>query len=224
MSGQDPDELTLAQLLCSRVCHDLVGPVGAVNTAVELMADDDSGMDKEAFAVLERSVREAGIRLAFFRTAFGFGGGTDTPLGIANIMELVGAMAPAGKVAFEHDVISETGANPSALPGYAGKLALVLGLIGIDALPRGGSLSLHVAQLQDGIGLGIRAEGPGAAIKDNVRGVLDAAVSDAPSGPAIDARNVHAHLAWRLATRLSARLEVSSETDSIGIATLIPTP
>ena len=38
MSGQDPDELTLAQLLCSRVCHDLVGPVGAVNTAVELMA------------------------------------------------------------------------------------------------------------------------------------------------------------------------------------------
>ncbi|MEQ8664815.1 MAG: histidine phosphotransferase family protein [Rhodospirillales bacterium] len=217
MPEHAPDELELAQLMCSRICHDLVGPVGAVNTAVELMAEDgDMTLDGDAAAVLERSVRDAGVRLTFYRRAFGLGGGEASTIGINEIRELVEAMMPADKVVFAIDVHTDTSEALSELPGYVAKLALILSLIGLEALPRGGDLGLHIAGLEDGIGLAVRAVGPGAAVRDPVRGVIERDPSTE-----ITARNVHAHLAMLLAERLSATLELSSETDAIALATLI---
>lgn len=216
MSEHQPDELELAQLMCSRICHDLVGPVGAVNTAVELMADDDTSMDGDALAVLERSVRDAGVRLTFYRRAFGLGGGPSATMGVGEIRELVEAMMPTDKVVFAIDVHSDTDETLTELPGYVGKLALILTLIGIEAMPRGGDLSLHLAGLAEGIGLAVRAVGPGAAVRDPVRGVLER-----NSSVEVTARNVHAHLANLLADQLSATLELSSDTDAIAVATLV---
>jgi len=215
LSYDEPDDLMLAQLMCSRICHDLVGPVGAVNTAVELLQDGDSGLDKEAFGVLERSVREAGARLALFRSAFGFGGGPDAVLGVAMLAELIERIVPAGKVAFRHEATTESGDPMTEVPAFIGKLALILAMIGLDALPRGGSLALHLAGLEDGMGLGVQAEGTGAAIKDAVRTAL------VGEDVEINARNVHAHLAHRLANRIDAGIEISSEPDTIGIAVLV---
>ena len=66
-------DLKVAQLLSSRLCHDLVGPIGAVNTGLELM-EEDSDDDGAALGLMARSAAEAIRRLAFYRMAFGLGG------------------------------------------------------------------------------------------------------------------------------------------------------
>jgi len=218
MSAEQPDELELAQLMCSRICHDLVGPVGAVNTAVELMAEEGgSGLGSDAMAVLERSVRDAGVRLTFFRRAFGMGGGAESTMPVEEIRELTSAMVPAGKITFRIDVHAENGEPPADLPAYVAKLALIMVMVGAEAMPRGGNLSLHVAAMADGIGLAVQGEGPGAAIRDTISGALSSG-----SDIEVNARNVHAHLGLLLAGKLGTTLELSSDTDTIAIACLIP--
>src|SRR5690606_41497048 len=66
--------MAVLELLCSRLCHDLVGPVGAVNNGLELVEEDPSSLD-DIMPLLTSSARQAWKRLDFFRIAFGFGGG-----------------------------------------------------------------------------------------------------------------------------------------------------
>jgi len=67
-------DVRVAQLLCSRLCHDLVSPIGAVNAGLELLeeAADDDG---RALGLITTSAAEAARRLAFYRVAFGLGVG-----------------------------------------------------------------------------------------------------------------------------------------------------
>ena len=69
--------LDLASLLASRICHDLVGSVGAIANGLEVLEEDDGEMREAAFELLNRSVGEALARLKFFRLAFGAGGGQE---------------------------------------------------------------------------------------------------------------------------------------------------
>ena len=66
----------LASLLCSRLCHDLMSPVGALNNGIELLADEtDPDMRDKCLALLSDSARASANKLKFFRLAFGAGGG-----------------------------------------------------------------------------------------------------------------------------------------------------
>ena len=68
----------LASLLCSRLCHDLLSPVGALNNGIELLADEqDPEMRERCLELLAESARASANKLKFFRLAFGAGGGTD---------------------------------------------------------------------------------------------------------------------------------------------------
>ena len=72
-------DIFLAQLLCSRLCHDLVGPAGAVNAGLELAEDGD--LDGDALDLVTSSAAEVTRRLAFFRIAFGAAGGKASAVG-----------------------------------------------------------------------------------------------------------------------------------------------
>jgi len=71
-------EFRVFELLASRLCHDLISPVGAINNGVELMGEKDADFAKDAAALIAQSARRAGHRLQFYRFAFAFGGGTLT--------------------------------------------------------------------------------------------------------------------------------------------------
>ena len=73
------NDLRLAQLLCSRLCHDLVGPAGAVNAGLELAEEGE--MDGDALELVTSSAAEVTRRLAFFRIAFGAAGGKASAVG-----------------------------------------------------------------------------------------------------------------------------------------------
>jgi len=86
MSSETEQELRLVELLCSRLCHDLVSPIGAIHNGLELLEENELEMEKEILGLLRKSSIEASCRLRFFRVAFGQASGSTEMLrhGLSN--------------------------------------------------------------------------------------------------------------------------------------------
>ena len=152
--------LELASLLCSRLCHDLLSPVGALSNGLELLAEEkDPQMRQRCFELLEQSARTSADKLKFFRLAFGAAGGFGEAVPVAEPKALIEALAgPSGRIAVRWTVSSQT------LPKAAVKILLNLALIAIEALVRGGTLEIVLEERGNGNGAGaeiaVRASGP----------------------------------------------------------------
>ena len=88
-------DLLLAQLVCSRLCHDLAGLTGAIANGADLVAESSSGTDAEALALIGQSARQANARIAFFRVAFGANAPAQT---LADVVALSEGMLAGGQV------------------------------------------------------------------------------------------------------------------------------
>ena len=227
-------DLKVVQLLCSRLCHDLAGSVGAVNAGLELLeeaaAKDGGANGNDALALAARSARQTARRLAFYRMAFGFGagrgrvvGGGDAVAGgdqsLAKARDLAAALLDDGRINLSWPEDQELAADK--LLGASGvKLLLNLILLGLDSLPRGGGLGVHFADLSDGVGMAIMASGPGARLKDDYLTVM---TRDVPAD-ALTAYNVQAHFTWLLAEDIGAAIEIPETAgDEVRLAALMPT-
>ncbi len=161
------------ELLCSRLCHDLIGPVGAINNGVELIEEGDGGeATGDALDLVADSARAAARRLALFRLALGAGAGGGV-LPIPATREALEGWFAGGRIQFIWRPVLV--APP---PGLL-KLALLSALIAEEALPRGGSLSLAGG---DG-GLELVAAGTGCGLRDEALRVLRWGVPEAELTP-----------------------------------------
>ncbi|MEO6360235.1 MAG: histidine phosphotransferase family protein, partial [Sphingomicrobium sp.] len=126
----------LASLLCSRLCHDLMSPVGALNNGLELLADEqDPAMRDKCLELLGESARASANKLKFFRLAFGAAGGFGESVDTREAHSaLSGLFGPERRIELGWIVAD------SKLPKGAIKLLLNLALIAGDALVRGGRL------------------------------------------------------------------------------------
>jgi histidine phosphotransferase ChpT len=210
-------DLKVAQLLSSRLCHDLVGPIGAVNTGLELM-EEDSDDDGAALGLMARSAAEAIRRLAFFRMAFGLGGaGGGAALNEARA--LAEGYLESGKVTLDWPDHADVSLGP--VPPGAVKVVLNMILMAAESLPRGGVAELSLNRLDEGLGVGLTASGEGAALRKDLADAL--AQDGAAAGNALSARNVHAYLAQCMARDLGARIEHSEGlSGEIQLAVLFP--
>ncbi|MEO5337272.1 MAG: histidine phosphotransferase family protein [Magnetospirillum sp. WYHS-4] len=211
-------DIRAAQLLCSRLCHDLVGPVGAIGAGLELLAEASGpyGADGAdgALELVKRSSGEIAKRLAFLRSAFGLGGGAASGATLAEARKLTADFLSGGNIALDWPDEAEASLGPAAA-----KLLLNLALLGSECLPRGGRLAIHVANLPDGLGVALVAAGPGARFRADVREVLVSQVS----GDALTARNVHGHYAACLAEDMGAGIEVLEDVPGeVRLAVLLP--
>ncbi|GAA5097628.1 histidine phosphotransferase ChpT [Bartonella acomydis] len=131
----------LAALLCSRICHDLISPVGAIQNAMELY--DEGGAEEEALQLVRWSVASASARLQFARLAFGFagasGGHIDTRL----------AEQVAQQYMQQEKAILKWQALPLLLPKNEVKLLLNLLLIANATVSRGGEIIVKIVQDED---------------------------------------------------------------------------
>jgi len=196
------NDLRIGQLLCSRLCHDLCGPANAVQAGLEFIGT--AGLDPETVALLNDGGRDLIRRLKFYRLAFGLRGGD---AGTATLSEarLVATDLAAGKrtqVAWR-----AAGVDPRlARPAAAVRCLLGLFLLGIEAIPRGGTIRVRIYADGSELAFDVEAQGPGASIEP---GVL-AAVALALDAEEITTRTVHAHLAGRLAAALGSTVEVDT--------------
>ncbi len=129
------DALDLAALLCSRVCHDVISPVGAVVNALEVLEEDDPEMKQFALDLIGKSARLAAAKLKFARLAFGAAGSAGAMIDLGD----------AGSVAtgfLNDEKLALTWEAPRALLAKNQvKLFLNLLLIATHAIPRGGKMS-----------------------------------------------------------------------------------
>jgi histidine phosphotransferase ChpT len=185
--------IDFASLLCSRLCHDLVSPIGALTNGVELLADEsDPAMRAQCMELLEASARQAANRLKFFRLAFGAGGGYGAEVDVREIKAAVEGLFSPDKVTLEWMV------SVSTLPKSAVKTLLNLALLAGEALLRGGTLSLAAETAGGYIEIGVKAEGPRTLLSEDLRlalqGKLPVEQIDARAAPAaLVASVVEAH-------------------------------
>jgi histidine phosphotransferase ChpT len=130
LSGPD-----LAALLCSRVCHDVISPVGAINNGLELM--DEGSADGDALDLIRTSALNASVRLKFARLAFGASGSVGASIDTGE------AEKAAKDFAIAEKKTEVTWTGPRAIiPKNRVKLLLNLFLVAYGGIPRGGSLDV----------------------------------------------------------------------------------
>jgi histidine phosphotransferase ChpT len=191
----------LASLLCSRLCHDLMSPVGALNNGIELLADEtDPEMREKCLELLADSARASANKLKFFRLAFGAAGGFGEEIDTHEAeVALEGLFGPERRIELGWAVSDEK------LPKGAVKLLLNLAMLAGDALVRGGHLDVG-AELRGGeIELAVRAEGPRILLDPILRDTLANGANGAPVEP----RAAGAWLAHNLVAEAGGTIQLS---------------
>lgn len=181
----DSGDLKLASLLASRLCHDLVGPLGAVDNGLELMAENGE-MAGEAMALAQRSARRATGRLQLFRFAFGAAGGEEH-FGPGEARALAMECLQNGTIQIHWPAAME-------LPPGAARLLLNLLLLGSECLPRGGRLGVE----RTTSGVAVLCEGTQIRLLPEVKAAVEGHAALADLSP----RTVVGHYAQRLAKTL----------------------
>ncbi|MCC7046096.1 MAG: histidine phosphotransferase [Alphaproteobacteria bacterium] len=206
------DDLRIAELLCSRLCHDLVSPVGAVNNGVELM-EEFGGASDEAMALIGTSGRQAARRLQYYRIAFGLAG-SQIAQSLDDVKGMIAGFLEGGKATIEW----EPAAQAPETPGW-GKLLLNLVALASEALPRGGTLRIAVAGEDGKARLAVAAAGPACRLHEDIREALNPAAKV----EALNARGAQPYFAVRLAARMGGKLEIAEPgQDQMSFAVTIP--
>lgn len=205
---EQPD---IASLLCSRLCHDLLSPVGAMNNGLELLAEEnDPEMRKRCLELLEESARTTAERLKFYRLAFGAAGGFGERIDPGEARGVLDSLTRvAGRVSLDWRV-------PAApLPKAAVKMLLNLALIAHDALVRGGTLLVAAEPREGETEIAVKGEGP--------RIVLDSAIRATLRGEAkqVDSRTAAARMVVDLAHAGGGYVQVADAPEMIAIGALV---
>jgi histidine phosphotransferase ChpT len=189
-------ELDLAALLCSRVCHDIISPVGAIANGLELMDDPetDSEMKATALDMVRSSAKAATAKLKFCRIAFGASGSSGAHIDLGEAGDTAKSFVGEEKVKLEWLAPREN------RPKQEVKLLLNMLLLAIAGIPRGGVVTVEMMDRGMQVkAIGERAKLP-AAIHDVLRGEVTA--------EAIDARLVQPYYAYMLADAVGLKLQM----------------
>jgi len=196
-----------ASLLCSRLCHDLLSPVGALNNGIELLADEhDPDMRARCLELLAESARASANKLKFFRLAFGAAGGFADEVDTREArVAIEGLFGGDGRIQLGW-VIDEPTMSKSGL-----KILLNLVLIGGDALIRGGRLDVGAERHEGGLDIVIRAEGPRIVLDPELKNALAGQTEEEALAP----RAAAAWLAYSLVSDGGGQIQISDETEGM---------
>ena len=193
----------LAALMCSRVCHDIISPVGAINNGLELL--DEGGADEDAMNLIRQSARNASARLQFARIAFGAAGSAGMQIDTGDAETVATAFMKNEKPEF-------TWTGPRAyLPKNKVKLLLNLILIANAAIPRGGRLAVTLETPETEPKFTLVASGPMVRVPPKF---LEMHSGQKPE-EAIDAHAVQPYYTLLLARETGMSIEIRASAEEI---------
>ncbi|HTY66538.1 MAG TPA: histidine phosphotransferase family protein [Alphaproteobacteria bacterium] len=200
-------ELQLAELMAARLCHDLVGPIGAVANGIELLGDGGAGPDPEVTGLIALSARQATRRLQWFRVAFGSASGLPSAAMFGETRKLASGLFEDGRVAL--DWADPDPATEAIATREAAKFALNMSLVALECLPRGGSVQVRIMPSRNSVKISVAAIGATARVPDDMQQALR------PDAPIVELtpKSVPAYLAARLAYHAGSRLDVRMPAD-----------
>jgi histidine phosphotransferase ChpT len=201
-------DLPILELVCSRLCHDLISPVGAVGNGLELMAEEgDNELLADARKLVESSTQRASALLQMYRCAYG-NAGNQASFGAGEAVKLAREALDANRVEFKVDLPAV-----ADWPLGFGKVLLNAILTTVEWLPRGGILRLAASE-SDGEGVfGLTAEGQQAGYSADVARLL----ALERTGIELTAHNIQPYLTGLVATHHKYRLEPSQPAAGLAI-------
>ena len=207
------DDLRLSALLCTRLCHDLIGPAGAVVNGVELLTDSPGAVDEEVLELIRHSAGETTRRLKYFRVALGI---PSEGLSLAAARAIADDYFATGKIVLDwSDRIMET---PTTLPPRLVPIILNLVLCAAESLPRGGRIAIDGAP--DGGGFTIRIKAVGESIKADDDALLS--LSGDRDLSTLDARGLVPYMAARLVSAAGGKIDTTPSAGSMDFSVTLP--
>ncbi len=193
------------ELIASRICHDLVSPVGAISNGVELIEELGESAGGEALSLIASSAEQASRRLKCFRLAYG-SAGTDKNMGFKSVIDTFSEWIEVSNVGIEFE---EGLALKFSMPPQ-GFLKVVLNtLLLVTECSRGGG-NIKVSALEDKDGVQVSLTGKNVSFRD---GGEEALKGDADPND-LDARTVHAYVTGRFAEHFDIKLGYNLTADS----------
>jgi histidine phosphotransferase ChpT len=203
-------DLDLASLLCSRVCHDVISPVGAIANGLELMDDPETDAELRATALdmVRSSAKTATAKLKFCRIAFGAAGSAGALIDLSEAGEVAKAFVGEEKVKLDWQAPREN------RPKQEVKLLLNMLLIAIAGIPRGGVVTVSA----EGQNLVVRAKGERAKINE----AMGQALAGTADLTTLDARLVQPYYARMLAEIAGLEINMAMESEDTLIVAAKP--
>jgi len=210
MSAVALDALDLAALLCSRVCHDLISPTGAIVNGLEVLEEEESDEETKSFALelIKKSAKAASARLQFCRLAFGAAGSAGAQIDVGDAQTMARAFIEDDKTKLVWNL------PRVLLPKNRVKLLLNMLLIAGQTIPRGGTLVVGPVGEGEKMGFRIAATGLNARIPQAVPALLE---GTSESG-SVDAHAIQPFYAGLLARACGLKVELKPEGDAIVVA------
>jgi histidine phosphotransferase ChpT len=206
----------LAAMLCSRLCHDMLSPVGALANGLELLADEqDPEMRARCMELLEQSARISADKLKYFRLAFGAAGGFGEAIPIDEARSVIEALVADNKRVEINWAIPE----PS-LPKPAVKVLLNLAQIALDSLVRGGTLDIGAERRDGAVEIVARARGDRIAFDETIGRALQGDLAPAE----ITSRTAAAHMIALVAEELDGGLQYKLGDGALVLGAVLPEP
>jgi histidine phosphotransferase ChpT len=199
--GLAMNDLDFAALLVSRVCHDLVSPVGAVVNGLEVLEDEtDPAMRADALRLVSASAEQAAARLQFARIAFGAAGSAGAELDLAEVSRILFGLLKGGKIEL---VWQAPAVN---WPKDWAKLLMNVVLSAGDCLPRGGRVTVETPS-DTGAPPRFAITAQGTVVR--LTPESEHALLGEPAG-SLDGRSIQPYLTYQLAKTVNAGLSVSA--------------
>lgn len=192
-------ELQLAALLCSRICHDLISPISALNNGLEVLEEDnDPEMREHALSLLSLSGRQASFKLQFARLAYGSSSAAEGEIDLTEAHSNLANLLDGGRFELIWDVPAQT------LKQDLVKILMNFIVIATEAIPRGGKITVTMSSEPGHTILRVAAKGEAAQIKDETRKALEGEL-DVDS---LDARLVQPYYAGLLVRSCNGRMSL----------------
>jgi histidine phosphotransferase ChpT len=207
-SGPAPDSLELAALLCSRVCHDLISPVGAIVNGLEVLDDNPKPEDRDfALDLIRKSAKTASARLQFCRLAFGAAGSAGAQIDLGDAQTMARGTIEDGKTTIAWNL------PRLLLPKNRVKLLLNMLIIAQQTIPRGGKLTVDPIGEGEAMGFRVSASGLNARLPQNIADQLSGGQT-----PAVDAHTVQPHYTRLLAQACGLKVALAPDGEAVVIA------
>jgi len=202
------EPLDLAALLCSRVCHDVISPVGAIVNGLEVLEEDkDEGMREFALDLIRKSAKSASARLQFCRLAFGAAGSAGASIDTGDAEKVA-----RGLFGDERTTLNWEGPRVFMAKNKV-KLLLNLCLIASACIPRGGTMNVKIEGEGDEVRLSVAVKGPNLKLASHVSGLLEG-VSE--SG-AVDAHGIQPYFTGLVARDCGMAVAVSATPEEVSL-------
>jgi len=209
MSESSIEALDLAALLCSRVCHDLISPVGAIVNGIEVLEEEKDESTKEfALDLIKRSAATASAKLQFCRIAFGAAGSAGAQIDTGDAEKVTRGFMEDDKTKIDWNL-------PRALLAKNRvKLLLNMLIIAGQAIPRGGKVTVDPIGAGDNLGFKVSAAGTNAKIPPAVPPLLTGELG----GETVDAHRIQPFYAGLLAKACGLKATVAMDGEAVVVS------